>query len=79
MDTIAAVQEIEHMIGILEPVQQAELDILFRGGVTPADVQAAIHTWGRAHHVAEDWGYLRTVMLRRAAERELLRREVTSS
>lgn len=65
--------DIEQAIGHqLDPITQAELDILLRGGVTPDDVHHAIAAYFRAYRVDDDWGYLRAVMLRRAADRMVL-------
>lgn len=66
--------DIEHAIGKLEPIELTELSILTQGGVTAADVEHALDAWARARYRAggSDWGYLRAVMLRRAADRMLL-------
>lgn len=69
---------VKHLIGHLEPVELAEFRLLLRGGVTAGDVQHALDAWGRTYHINDDWGWLRAVMLRRAADRIVLQSEVKS-
>lgn len=72
MEIVAILTDIEHVTGGLDPVERFELRILLRGGVTADDMRHALDAWSRSHRVTDDWGYLRAVMLRRAADRMVL-------
>ena len=62
-----------------EPVHRFELLILVAGGVTEKDFEEASEIWLKSTRQmnGSDWGYLKSVALRRAAERELLIREAS--
>lgn len=72
------IDEIEDAIGPLGPTEQEELNILLRGGVTIDDVNHALLTYFRAYRITGHWGYLRAVMLNRAAERAVMLNEARS-
>jgi hypothetical protein len=50
-------------------IDRAELAILLLAGVKVADFEAAMVKWGTTSNpIGSDWGYIRTVALRRRAE-----------
>lgn len=60
-------------------VDGSELRILLAGGVEPRDFEAAVDIWigtRQNYSKSTDWGYIRTVALRKAAERKLAQSEV---
>lgn len=45
-----------------------ELQMLYRAGVTKADVDEALTVWGTSRvYIKDDWGYVRTVIWKRRA------------
>jgi hypothetical protein len=59
-----------------ESINASELVLLVTGGVTYKDFEHAARLWlDSGRNISGDWGYLKTVALRRAAEREMLVRE----
>ena len=62
-----------------ETINASELVVLVTGGVTYKDFEHAVSLWLKSgRNITGDWGYLKTVALRRAAEREMLVREASS-
>jgi hypothetical protein len=61
-----------------EPVNHYELYVLARGGVEVRDFEEAVNAWlaTKRHTYGTHWGYIRSIALRKAAERELIKGEV---
>lgn len=60
-----------------EPINHYELYVLARGGVEVRDFEQAVEAWiTTKKRSGTDWGFIRAVALRKAAERELIKGEV---
>ena len=62
-----------------QPVHAFELIVLVAGGVTAKDFEEAAEIWVKTTRRINgpDWGFIKSVALRRAAEREMLIREAS--
>lgn len=62
-----------------QPVHRFELLLLVIGGVTAKDFEEAAQIWVDTTRPINgpDWGFIKSVALRRAAEREMLVREAS--
>lgn len=58
-----------------DEVAHEEMWILVDGGVTVSSFRSAIDAWSSAYRVGDDWGYIKSVALRRYAETRIAARE----
>jgi hypothetical protein len=63
-----------------QPIHAFELIVLVTGGVTAKDFEQAAQIWVETTRKINgpDWGFIKSVALRRAAEREMLVREASN-
>ena len=63
-----------------QPINAFELIVLVTGGVTAKDFEHAAQVWVQTKHPINgpDWGFIKSVALRRAAKREMLVREASN-
>jgi hypothetical protein len=63
-----------------DPIHRFELLVLVAGGVTPLDFRVATEVWASTTRKINgpDWGYIKSVALRRAAQRKMLVKEASN-
>lgn len=61
----------------LNDIEREELAMLMELGVRERDIIGALEWMAGAHRVRDEWGWLRTVLFNRQAQRRIMARDIT--